>query len=299
MMGRFGFWYSWYPLWDHKNSGIRLVLFIFCGTLLPLFDCIVQLTQGARRNTRFFTKMRIIMEKIQRFEARAINFLFTHYKQIGLALAGCAVVALSVFGYIQYRQHAEEKAYDALAQIQYYMNAEVGKAARISDFEAVQFNTEAEKWAQVEHQTRDAINKHGNSSLRGLYLAYLAIANEHQGRKTDAIALTHEAADVIKSREVASLYQVRAALLELDEADAAVKARGIATLQALSNKADLPAQEIALYYLGEYAWTQKKFSEAQNYWSQLIHKNRKGSDTARNSMFVDRARAKLKLIKAA
>lgn len=239
------------------------------------------------------------MEKIQRFEARAINFLLTNYRQIGLALAGCAVVALAVFGYVQYRQHAEEKAYDALAQIQYYMNAEVGKAARISDFEAVQFNTEAEKWAQVERQTRDAISKHGNSSLRGLYLAYLGIATEHQGRKADAIALTSEAAASIKSREVASLYQVKAALLELDQADAAVKARGLATLQALSSKADLPAQEIALYYLGEYAWTQKKFSEAQNYWSQLTHKNRKGSDTARNSIFADRARAKLKLMKAA
>lgn len=220
-----------------------------------------------------------------------------HYKTIGIIAAGSAFVALATAGVIQYNNYQLEKAYERVVAIQKYIETEVGRKTKISDFEAIQFNTPEEKWNTIAHESSEAAKKSGNIQLQAIFSAYQGLAAQELGNKQEAITHFEAAAQKSSNPALGAEYQLSALLLELDSNEEMVRNKALAGIKQLAEKKGLPVQALALYYLGEYAWTKAEYQDAQNYWSQLVIGSQSNPDFA-NLELIKKAKTKLKLMKA-
>ncbi len=214
-----------------------------------------------------------------------------------MIVAGSALVALATAGVIQYNNYQLAKAYERVVTIQKYLETEVGRKTKISDFEAIQFNTPEEKWTTIDHESAQAAKKSGNIKLQAVFSAYQGLAAQELGNKQEAIAHFEKAAQTSSNRALAAEYQLSALLLELDHSEEMVRNKALAGIKQLAEKKGLPVQALALYYLGEYAWTKGDYQDAQNYWSQLVISSQSNPDFAQLEL-IKKTKTKLKLMKA-
>ena len=223
-----------------------------------------------------------------------LNFITAHYKIVAFTIAGIIFTAFGIAGFFQYQTYRLEKGYERVATIQKYIDSEVGTKKQVSDLEAIQFNTTEEKWKTIEQESIAAQKNYGDTKLQGLFSAYQAQSALELGKKAEAVSLFKAASKQIVDKSLAAQYSVSMALLQLDSE--ASKNEGLETLQTIADQKEIPAHTLALYYLGEYAWTESRFTDAQNYWSQLVIASQSDKSLV-NLELIKKAKVKLKLMK--
>jgi len=210
------------------------------------------------------------------------------------------LIALGIMGgiasYRYYRYSTEVSAQKALVEALRYFNANVGdKPSDVPD--AISFTTEGEKWEKVVSFLQSAVIQHASAGIVPLFLVYLAEGFWQQGKKDEAIATIIKALSSMPSPELKSLYELKCVLMQLDHEKEAMHQEGISRLKVLASNDKSVAHEMALYELGNYYWCIKNFSEARNYWAQLKLKY-DVKENGQRSLWVERARSKLKLMEA-
>ena len=224
-----------------------------------------------------------------------LALIVANYRLVAATLAGCLFTGFAFAGFFQYQTYRLEKGYEYIATIQKYIESEVGKKRQTSDLEAIQFDSLEEKWATIEQESVKAQKNYGNTKLSGLFSAYQAQAALELGKQKEAIALFSAASKNSADKNLAAQYLLSVALLQLDSKTD--KKEGLATLESLADQKEIPAHALALYYLGEFAWTENRYPDAQNYWSQLVIASQSNKSLI-NLELIKKTKAKLKLMKA-
>jgi tetratricopeptide (TPR) repeat protein len=237
--------------------------------------------------------MNTMIQKSSQF----FSLVKTHQKNIGIALIGISVLAGGMYGFQQYHLYQTEQAYAKLLTIEKYLMTEIGKKQKISDFEAIQFLTADEKWNVIEAESSKAKNAFSGTKLKGVFTAYHGRALLEQGRKEAAIDDFIEASNSIADPAMAAQFALKAAALQLDSENETIRQNGLEKIKALVNKKHLPVHIFALHTLGEYAWINKKYDEAQNYWSQLLI-SVQSDKQLENLELIKEVKTRLKTIKA-
>jgi len=161
-----------------------------------------------------------------------------------------------------------------------------------------EFSTEKEKWERVTSVFKDAYESHSGAGIAPIFLAYRAEALVKLDKLDEAIEVLRQAIAGMSNGQTRELYQAKLALMLLDnKKDTSV---GLETLKKLAADDQSVVRDLALYHLGEHYWYAKNFTEAKNYWNQLLLSYKstdKGSSLGdRPSPWVALAQEKLRVI---
>ena len=207
-------------------------------------------------------------------------------------------LAVGIYGYCYYKQQREEKAYRALVTSLEYFDAPFVKDGENKDdldfLSKKEFKTAEEKWKKVDEIFKGAYKSHGSSGLASFFLAYRSQALLELKDLPKAIELLRLSLSDMPNGSVKEYYKSKLALMLIDTKSANGAGEGIKILKQLALDDTNVAHDRALYHLGEYYWHEKKFSEAKNYWNQLVLKY--GKQERYPSPWVEPARDKLRLI---
>ena len=219
-------------------------------------------------------------------------------KWVLLALVAILALVGGYFAYKYYDERMQRRAHKSFIEALEYINVPVASSPeekeKLTKEEKIFFSTEEEKWNKVAAVFKEAYENNKQSGLAGLFLAQESSAVLKIGKPEVARTLLEQAIPLIKENNVKSLYQIKLALLDLDSKDQGVVEKGAALLKSLASDSSTPANDLALYYLGNHYWNNQNFNEAKNYWNQLTHKY--GADSPHPSPFALRAKDRLKLI---
>jgi hypothetical protein len=157
------------------------------------------------------------------------------------------------------------------------------------------FISHKEKWTEVERVFDDAYQKNKGAGIAPIFLAYKSEALLNLGKRDKAIESLNNAVSYMNKRcATRSYYKMKLALMEIDSDNKTLQAKGLQRLKSIALDQNSYAQDMGLYRLGEYSWYKKDFSEAKNYWNQLLLKY--GKKTKKPSWWADLAKEKLRLI---
>ena len=128
-----------------------------------------------------------------------------------------------------------------------------------------------------------------------MFLVYQSEALLNLDKPDDAISLLDKATSVMTNTTIKDFYRIKLSLMMIDNSKELTKQQGLAVLQLISDDTKSCANETALYYLGAFYWSEKKFLEAKNYWQKLIVKY--GTQTKHvQSAYSEIVRTKLALL---
>jgi hypothetical protein len=216
-----------------------------------------------------------------------------YQNQLLVIIGACAVIGFGSWGYLSYREKCEEKAYRTLVASLEYFDAPIkseNKETDLAFLDQKEFKTEAEKWEKVATVFKEAYSAHRSSGIAPMFLVYQSQALANLGKTAEAIPVLREAIERMKSEPVKGFYQVKLALMLIDEKSE----EGVTLLKQLAAKESSGAHDTALYQLGEYYWHVNNFDEARNYLNQLVLKY--GKLERYVSPWVTPAKEKLRLI---
>jgi tetratricopeptide (TPR) repeat protein len=212
---------------------------------------------------------------------------------IGTTFALC--LSGAVVGYNFYKRNVQIKAHENFISALKYYEAPVKATRDETDFSTLQFTNDAEKWAKVEEVFRNAYENYKNAGIAPTFLIYQSEALMNLGKHEEAIAALQKSIALMDNSSAADFFSVKLALMQLDSKQAATKEQGFALLKKIAESQQSVAQESALYYLGGYFWSQKKYPEAQNYWKQLLLKFDNNNPKV-PSIYAEQIKIKLSLI---
>lgn len=226
------------------------------------------------------------------------DFALMYSKQLVYGVLGAVVFGLGIFGYAQYSKHLQSVAQGELAAALRFVDAPVVPGAKTTvEGDAIEFATAQDKWTHVNKTFADGYAKNRSAGISSIFLVYQAEALLNLGKRVEALDVLSKAIDAMPNDELKDFYKVKRALMKIDSEQALDQKDGLEELRKLSSNQNSVAHEQALYYLGSYFWTQKDFTQAKNYWQQLIVKYGM-RDTHQASPYVDAVRSKLRLISA-
>jgi|GEM_PF-908420 len=225
-----------------------------------------------------------------------VSMVIEYKKQVivGIIFAGC--LSCVVVGYHFYKRNLQVKAHQTLIGALKYYEAPVKVKRDETDFSSLQFTSEKEKWTKVEEAFRDAYQNYKSSTLAPMFLAYQADALLNLDKHEEALKVLQNAIDLMDNENVADFYRVKLALMQMDSSQENLRQEGFGLLKKLAETQQSIAQEKALYHIGGYYWSQKKYAEAQNYWNQLLLKFDR--DPKIPSVYAESVKSKLRLITA-
>lgn len=227
---------------------------------------------------------------------KAVDAIIDNRKQVVIGIAAIVALALAGVGYHFYNQRAQARGHKAFIDALRYYDAPVatGRPTVISDVN-VEFGAEAEKWNKVEQVFKDGYDKNKNAGIASMFLVYQADALTRLNKIDQAIAILADAVKMMPNDPLKDFYRLKLSLVKMDSSKEPVKQEGFAELKKLAEGSSSYAHEAALYYIGYYFWTQKDYTQAQNYWQQLMVKYGL-KDAKEQSGFAELVRGKLKLI---
>ncbi len=220
------------------------------------------------------------------------------YQQVLVAAGlGLMVFGAVVFGYSYYKNKVRAAAYkDFMSAMQSY-DGVIKNKKMSSNYPGIkQFESENDKWTQTEQIFRQGYQNYKNTELAPAFLAFQAEALLNLGKVDDAIKLLKDVINQVKSEELKDSYKVKIALINMDKKDEKVKSEALNELISIANNDSSVANEVALYQVGAYFWSQKNYNEAKNYWQRLLVKTTAKSGQV--SVFAGEVREKLSLITA-
>jgi tetratricopeptide (TPR) repeat protein len=230
---------------------------------------------------------------------KIIKMLKAQQDKLYILLSVVVCIVLLFIGYGYYKTYREKCAYRVLTQALEYFDANVKKPGEVKEddvsfIESKEFKTEQEKWEKVDNVFKSAYESNQRSSLAPLFLAYRSQALVHLKKLPEAIEILRMAINLMSVDAIKSYYQVKLALMLLDTSAVKSHEEALSLLTSLAQKESSNANDLALYHLGEYYWYAKKYTEAKNYWNQLIIKY--GKIEKYTSPWVELAKEKLRLI---
>ncbi len=224
----------------------------------------------------------------------ALDYVKKNKKSAIIAVVGVAFLATAATGYWFYRTHVREQAHKALIQALKYYDGAVGKMSS-ADAGNMFFSSEAEKWQKTEQVFKDGYENYKSTELAPMFRAYQAEALLNLGKLDEAIVALTSAVDKIKNTAVKDFYRIKLALMKLDSSKELDKQQGLGALKMIADDTQSIAHESALYQLGAYYWSEKKFTEAKNYWQMLLVKY--GTrDAKQPSPYAEKVKEKLALL---
>lgn len=208
------------------------------------------------------------------------------------------IVAAS-FGFFYYKRVKEEGAYRAFtAAVEYFDAPIIKKDEKKTDdldfLDKKEFSSLQEKWEKVTNVFHEAYEQHRSAGIAPLFLAYEAEALVQLGKTEEAIKVLEQIITMLDNEQAKTFYMIKHALLLIDTNDKATVEKGIEVLKTIARDEQSVAHDTALYQLGTYYWYTKDFTEAKNYWNQLILKY--GKQEKHPSPWVEVAKEKLRLI---
>jgi hypothetical protein len=225
---------------------------------------------------------------------RALDYIGKNKKQVLVGVAGIVVFTAAATGYWFYKIHVRERAHKALLQALKYYDGSVGKIAS-ADAGAVFFSSEFEKWQKTQSVFKEVYENYKGTSLAPIFLAYESEAMLNLGKHDEAVAILVSAVAKMENSAVRDFYRVKLALMQLDSKKEQDQQLGLTALKLIADNAKSAAHEAALYQLGAYYWSEKKFIEAKSYWQILLVKY--GVRDAKNlSPYAEKVKEKLSLL---
>jgi tetratricopeptide (TPR) repeat protein len=228
-----------------------------------------------------------IFEKIAKYKTYVV-----------LVLAAVIVLVGGTLFYSYHTNSIEQKAQMAFVGCLKYFDAKIKtadlKPEKLSLEDIEIFSTPKEKWQAVVDVFKKGYEENKSSNLAPFFLALEAEGLVQLGKLDEAINLLSQAVGDIDSNDIADVYKIKLALMQLDTSSKTENAVGLESLGKIAEKSDSVANDSALYRLGEYYWINKDFDKAKNYWNQLVHKY--GQKSKKPSPWAEFAAEKLKLI---
>lgn len=231
------------------------------------------------------------MNNLFRFFEDALDWAIKNKTIVFAGVAGVAVLGsgLALHSYLTTQKsmsaHKALVALSALAQ----------EPVRIAGKEALELKEtlEQQKWERVATKAQQEFEEFKSTKMAGAFLAIAADALMTQNKTKEAVVAMKKAVEAMQAPAVKDYYQLKLALMLMDQHDDQAKAEGLDLLQKMANDQKNVAHDRALYYLGEHCWIKRDFAGAKNYFQQMVVKygGEKGS-----SEFVDKAKEKLELL---
>ncbi len=205
-----------------------------------------------------------------------------YVKQMAIGLAGILVVGGGIYYYRTILVHKEQAAHQAFEQCY----AEFKKAAEKKSGE---FLFEVGKVCELGYEQ----NK--NTHTGPYFLALQADALAQEGKIDKALEVMQEAVNQMSANsELYWMYKTKLGLFKLDSSDEKVKQAGLKELESIAQTKENANKDIALYYLGLYAWSKNQVEEAKQWWQQVERIESKSQDQL--SPWIKMAQEKLLVI---
>lgn len=131
------------------------------------------------------------------------------------------------------------------------------------------------RWADVAEQCAHEATTHTHSYLYPYFKALQTEALVKSDDMTHALEVMEVMhASMRSSDPLYNLFALKYALMQLDSADEAVKARGLEALKRLAENSSNLYTDAAQFYLGQYYWSNNQVDEARGVWKQLLSARR-------------------------
>ena len=157
----------------------------------------------------------------------------------------------------------------------------------------VQASLEEDKWSRIAQAGLKNYQEFKGTAFGAAFLVYRADALDKLGKYKDALDAMRQAVQATSVQSIRDFYQLKLALMLLDQEAVATSKEGLELLLQIAKNAQNSAHDRALYHLGEYFWIKKDFSQAKNYWQQFIVKY--GTEKALFAL-VEKAKERLELL---
>ncbi|MBU1008181.1 tetratricopeptide repeat protein [Candidatus Dependentiae bacterium] len=225
--------------------------------------------------------------------------MIKEYQNYLLVAIGVTMLLVGgTYGYSYYKVSREERAYRAMVTAFEYFDAPIksgeAKEKDLSFLGKKEFSSANEKWEKVALVFKKAYEDHGNSGIAPFFLAFQVEALINLGNIPEAIKLLREVIRLLTNKESKDYYQSKLALLLTDTKNDKNIQEGLAMLKKIALDDESVAHDLSLFHLGNYYWCHKQFTEARNYWNQLVLKY--GKDEKYASPWVSAAMSRLRLI---
>lgn len=231
------------------------------------------------------------------FLRKTYNYALQHKKEflIGVVVViGCIVLFI---GYGYYKDSAQRRAHKDLVKALKVFNMPVRTDATQEELRMDRkfFVSHKEKWTEVERVFEDSFQNNKGANIAPMFLVYQSEALLNLEKRDKAIEILRKAIGYMNKRFATyHYYQIKLALMEIDSDNQSFKSQGFETLKRIALDQSNYAQDMALFRLGECFWYKKKFSDAKNYWNQLVLKF--GKKSKHPSVWAELAKEKLRLI---
>jgi len=220
-----------------------------------------------------------------------------HWRYLILGVAGVFMLVLAFLGYGYYSDWVQSSAHKAFVESLRYYDASVTGRPTVMTNGTIEFATDEEKWKKVEDVFKSAYQSHKGAGIAPVFRVYQAEALVNLGKINEAIEMLAAAVKSMPSAELKDFYSLKLALMKMDSPQQGMQQEGFADLKKVAENEKHFANEAGLYFLGYYFWTQKDFTQAKNYWQQLMVKY--GLKEAKQSSgFAELVKSRLKLISA-
>jgi tetratricopeptide (TPR) repeat protein len=220
-----------------------------------------------------------------------------NWRYVVLGVAGIFVLILAFLGYGYYNDWVQTSAHKAFVESLRYYDAPVSGRATIITNGTVEFATDEEKWKKVDEVFKSAYQSNKGAGIAPVFRVYQAEALVNLGKIDEAIEMLASAVKAVPSPDLKDFYTLKLALMKMDSLQQPVQQDGLTDLKKIAENEKQFANEAGLYFLGYYFWTQKDFTQAKNYWQQLMVKYGL-KETKQSSGFAELVKARLKLISA-
>lgn len=181
-----------------------------------------------------------------------------------IIVGGLLLVILGIgYGaYTAYSQSAEEQAYRAFAE-----SYEFYGQALTQQFSKDESDKSAALWQEAELAFRSGARQFPRSTLVPFFLAFHAEALVQLGRRAEALEVMDNLVTGHGTSLLYPLYACKRALIKMD--DPTRLQEGITELTALADDPSNKNRDQALYYLGEYYWSQGDTTRAYARWHEI------------------------------
>lgn len=194
---------------------------------------------------------------------------------LAILIAGSA----SWFGYKYYRNWSEQKSFTQFAE-------------SIDDYNKLALRDgKSSEWQDIQTGLSARAQSNSGSSLAPYFSALQADAQIKEGNIDGALATYDKLlAKLPKNSPLYPLYVIKQALIKTDATQESVRVDGMKILELIALDPKSPVQDMALYYLGYFAWAANDLTTAEKYFDILI-KN------SQDSVWAKMAMAKLEVTK--
>lgn len=234
------------------------------------------------------------MEHQKTIVEQIMSRVVEYRREVLLGVALVMVAASSVGGYFWYKDRIARSAHKAYSQACALRDARVLKGDERAGAFEISFTDESEKWAAVADAFGEVYAQYPHVGIGVMAGAAQVQALARVGKFSEARDLMAHVLPRVTSPQLRALFTVTYAQLLLDSDQDVDVQKGVTLLAQAAATKDNPIQDTALYYLGLYYWYKSDFSNARNYWNQLVLQY--SADDQNGSPWVSLAQENLALL---